>query len=151
MIVTHKRSLVEDTDAPILSYDDITPGDQSTSPSIQSLNILYQHTLSTHPLNTPSPISLSYLSYYLTHVVLSYDDITPGRSALGVVSKISEDGLKIHFYNDVKGLVTMAVLVKQGVVDVAEAYRVGQVVRHKYHPHYCHMTYAFSTANTRSL
>ena len=52
-----------------------------------------------------------------------------GRSALGVVSKISEDGLKVHFYNDVKGLVTMSVLVKQGVVDVAEAYRVGQVVR----------------------
>ena len=53
----------------------------------------------------------------------------PGRSALGVVSKISEDGLKVHFYNDVKGLVTMAVLVKQGVVDATEAYRVGQVVR----------------------
>ena len=68
-----------------------------------------------------------------------------------MVSKISEDGLKIHFYNDVKGLVTMSVLVKQGVVDVAEAYRVGQVVRHKYYLFYCHMTYTFSVANTRSL
>ena len=52
-----------------------------------------------------------------------------GRSALGVVSKISEEGLQVHFYNNVNGLVTMPVLVRQGVVDVAEAYRVGQVVR----------------------
>jgi len=48
MIVTHKRSLVEDIDAPILSYD----------------------------------------------------DITPGRSALGVVSKISEDGLKVTYFTN---------------------------------------------------
>ena len=62
-------------------------------------------------------------------LVRGYDDMVRGRCALGVVSKVSEEGLKVHFSSDVKGLVTMPVLVKQGVMDVTESYRLGQVVR----------------------
>ena len=51
MIVTHKRSLVEDADAPILSYDDIMPGDRESTPS--------RFILSPHPLNTSSQHTLS--------------------------------------------------------------------------------------------
>ena len=35
----------------------------------------------------------------------------------------------MHFYNNTKGFVPTRVLIKQGVVDVEDAYRVGQLLR----------------------
>ena len=50
MIVTHKRSLVEDADGPILSYDDVTQGQRDTSHSIYTLLI---YSLSTTRISRP--------------------------------------------------------------------------------------------------
>ena len=48
-------------------------------------------------------------------IITSIDDAIVGKTALGVVSKISQFGLQIHFFNKVKGDIPMGVLVKQGV------------------------------------
>jgi hypothetical protein len=56
--------------------------------------------------------------------ILSYDSITEGASALGVVSRTSEDGIKINFFNTIKGNIPMSVLVKQGVTDAIDDYRL---------------------------
>lgn len=64
-----------------------------------------------------------------SEVIGSYDDAKEGNTALGIVSKISEKGLQLHLYNKVKGEIPMSVLVKQGVLDVDESYRIGQVVK----------------------
>lgn len=56
-------------------------------------------------------------------------DATKGLATMGVVSKISELGIQVHFFNLIKGLVPMSVLVKQGVTDPDDAFRVGQIVK----------------------
>ena len=59
-----------------------------------------------------------------------YGEARVGEVATGVISKISvTDGLTVHFANKVKALVPMLMLVKQGVLDPLEAYRVGQIVK----------------------
>ena len=61
--------------------------------------------------------------------LLSYDDVVEGKISLGVVSRADIKGLIITFFNCVKGFIPMSILVKQGVADAADSYRVGQVVR----------------------
>jgi ribosomal protein S1 len=61
--------------------------------------------------------------------IMTIDDAVKGRSVVGVISKISELGLQIHFFNSIKALVPMAVLVKQGVTDPEESFRVGQIAK----------------------
>ena len=56
-------------------------------------------------------------------------DATKGLSTIGVISKISELGIQVHFFNRIKGLVPMSVLVKQGVTDPEDAFSVGQIVK----------------------
>jgi ribosomal protein S1 len=61
-------------------------------------------------------------------VIASYADATEGSIAKGVISSVSADGLRVHFYNKVVGTVPMSVLVQQGVLDAEGAYRQGQIV-----------------------
>ncbi|CAM9169417.1 unnamed protein product [Ectocarpus fasciculatus] len=61
-------------------------------------------------------------------VLASYGAVTEGVVAKGVVSKVSDEGLRVHFYNKVVGTVPMSVLVQQGVHDVDSSYRQGQIV-----------------------
>ena len=63
-------------------------------------------------------------------IVSCYDDIVVGQVAVGVVSKVSsKTGLRVHFFNKIKGDIPMSVLVKQGVTDAEDAYHNGQVVK----------------------
>ena len=63
-------------------------------------------------------------------LLLSYTKARIGQVVTGVISKISTtDGITVHYANKVKALVPMPLLVKQGVLDPLEAYRVGQVVK----------------------
>ena len=63
-------------------------------------------------------------------LLLSYTKVRVGQVVTGVISKISAtDGITVHYANKVKALLPMVMLVKQGVVDPLEAYRVGQVVK----------------------
>lgn len=61
--------------------------------------------------------------------ILSYAEATPERVSLGVVSRADEKGLKVNFFNGVKGVVPMSILARQGVADAADSYRAGQVVK----------------------
>lgn len=61
-------------------------------------------------------------------VISSYDGAVEGAVARGVVSKVADDGLRVHFFNKVVGTVPMSVLVQQGVHDVESAFRQGQIV-----------------------
>ena len=61
--------------------------------------------------------------------LLSYDDVEEGKISLGVVRRADVKGLTIIFFNGVKGFIPMSILVKQGVADAADSYRVGQVIR----------------------
>lgn len=45
------------------------------------------------------------------------------------MSKVSDEGIRIHSYGNVKGFVPTRVLVAQGVTDYSGAFRTGQVVR----------------------
>jgi ribosomal protein S1 len=61
--------------------------------------------------------------------ILSYADAVAERVSLGVVSRADEKGLKVNFFNGVKGMVPMGILARQGVADAADSYRAGQVVK----------------------
>lgn len=61
--------------------------------------------------------------------IMTVDDAVKGRRVVGVISKVSELGLQVHFFNSIKALVPMAILVKQGVTDPEEAFRVGQIAK----------------------
>jgi ribosomal protein S1 len=61
--------------------------------------------------------------------ILSYADAVAERVSLGVVSRADEKGLKVTFFNGVKGTVPMVILARQGVADAADSYRTGQVVK----------------------
>jgi ribosomal protein S1 len=62
-------------------------------------------------------------------VISSYDDAEVGMVVPGVIASINDDGLRVHFYNKVRGFVPMAVLVQQGVVDALDSFQVGQILR----------------------
>jgi len=61
--------------------------------------------------------------------LLSIDDAEEGDVVIGVVSKISSGGIDVHFFNSIKGTIPISMLVKQGVLDPEESYRLGQVLR----------------------
>ena len=58
----------------------------------------------------------------------SYSQAAEGTVAMGIVSKVSQSGLQIHFFNKVKGDISSTILVQQGVTDIEQNYRIGQVV-----------------------
>ena len=63
-------------------------------------------------------------------IISSFDSAYERWSGYGVITDVSEKtGLRIHFYNRVKGTVPIRILMKQGIFSVSESYRVGQVVR----------------------
>jgi ribosomal protein S1 len=62
-------------------------------------------------------------------VLKSLKEAQEGQIVLGVVSEISQNGLQVHFFNKVKGMLPMSVLVKQGVTDIEQSYRLGQVIK----------------------
>jgi ribosomal protein S1 len=62
-------------------------------------------------------------------IITCFDDAYVGWSGLGIVTQVSDvHGLRIHFYNRMKGLIPLRILTKQGIFSVSEAYRVGQLV-----------------------
>ena len=61
--------------------------------------------------------------------ILSYDDLREGGLSLGVVGRVSEKGLKVNFFNKVRGTIPMSILAHQGVADAADSYRAGQVIK----------------------
>lgn len=62
------------------------------------------------------------------HIVDSYDHALESQKVVGVISDINHDGIRVHFFNRVRGYIPMSILVKQGVLDVQESYRVGQLL-----------------------
>ncbi|OWZ22253.1 RRNA biogenesis protein rrp5 [Phytophthora megakarya] len=62
-------------------------------------------------------------------VLSSFEDATMGLIAHGFISKIAEYGVIVTFYNNVYGLVPMAVLQQAGIENLEEAYVLGQVVK----------------------
>jgi ribosomal protein S1 len=63
-------------------------------------------------------------------LITSFESAYVGWSGFGVCTHVSDShGLRIHFYNKMKGCVPARVLSKQGIFDVCESYRVGQLVR----------------------
>ncbi|CEG39975.1 rrna biogenesis protein rrp5 [Plasmopara halstedii] len=62
-------------------------------------------------------------------VLSSFEEATIGQIAHGFITKIGEYGVIVTFYNNVYGLVPLAVLQQAGIVNLEEAYVVGQVVK----------------------
>lgn len=62
-------------------------------------------------------------------ILSSYDDAKIGSNVLGIISSISPIGIRVHFSNGVKGLIPTNILVKQGVTDPSDSYRLGQVIK----------------------
>ncbi|CAH0480758.1 unnamed protein product [Peronospora belbahrii] len=62
-------------------------------------------------------------------VLSSFEEATMGRIAHGFITKFAEYGLIVTFYNNVYGLVPMAVLQQAGIDNLEEAYVIGQVVK----------------------
>ncbi|CAH0480696.1 unnamed protein product [Peronospora belbahrii] len=62
-------------------------------------------------------------------VLSSFEEATMGRIAHGFITKFAEYGIIVTFYNNVYGLVPMAVLQQAGIDNLEEAYVIGQVVK----------------------
>ncbi|KAF4145864.1 Suppressor of forked protein (Suf) [Phytophthora infestans] len=62
-------------------------------------------------------------------VLSSFKEATMGLIAHGFITKIGEYGVIVTFYNNVYGLVPMAVLQQAGIENLEEAYVPGQVVK----------------------
>ncbi|KAK1931670.1 rRNA biogenesis protein RRP5 [Phytophthora citrophthora] len=62
-------------------------------------------------------------------VLSSFEEATMGLIAHGFITKIAEYGVIVTFYNNVYGLVPMAVLQQAGIENLEEAYVPGQVVK----------------------
>ncbi|KUF99434.1 hypothetical protein AM588_10010720 [Phytophthora nicotianae] len=62
-------------------------------------------------------------------VLSSFQEATMGLIAHGFITKIGEYGVIVTFYNNVYGLVPMAVLQQAGIENLEEAYVLGQVVK----------------------
>ncbi|GMF10301.1 unnamed protein product [Phytophthora lilii] len=62
-------------------------------------------------------------------VLSSFEEATMDLIAHGFITKIAEYGVIVTFYNNVYGLVPMAVLHQAGIDNLEEAYVVGQVVK----------------------
>ncbi|RLN50077.1 hypothetical protein BBJ29_000905 [Phytophthora kernoviae] len=62
-------------------------------------------------------------------VLSSYEEAKMDFIAHGFVTKIAEYGVIVTFYNNVYGLVPMAVLQQAGIENLEEAYVMGQVVK----------------------
>lgn len=81
----------------------------------------------------------------------AYDDLKIGSVVTGVIGNMNEKGISVHYYMT-KGTVSMAVLVQQGVLNVAESYFVGQsvevVVINKYDER---LNFALNIGDTSSL
>ena len=59
----------------------------------------------------------------------SIEDFEEGKVAHGVVARLFNDAVLVQFFNKVQGSMPLTVLAKQGVTDLEESFRVGQVVR----------------------
>uniref|UniRef100_M4BJB6 rRNA biogenesis protein RRP5 n=1 Tax=Hyaloperonospora arabidopsidis (strain Emoy2) TaxID=559515 RepID=M4BJB6_HYAAE len=62
-------------------------------------------------------------------VLSSFEEATIGFIGHGFITKIAEYGVIVSFYNNVFGLVPMAVLQQAGIENLEEAYALGQVVK----------------------
>ncbi|CAI5732479.1 unnamed protein product [Hyaloperonospora brassicae] len=62
-------------------------------------------------------------------VLSSFEEATIGFLGHGFIAKIAEYGVIVSFYNNVYGLVPMAVLQQAGIENLEEAYTLGQVVK----------------------
>ncbi|KAG2774744.1 rRNA biogenesis protein [Phytophthora cactorum] len=62
-------------------------------------------------------------------VLSSFKEATMGFIAHGFITKIGQYGVIVTFYNNVYGLVPMAVLQQAGIENLEEAYVLGQVVK----------------------
>uniref|UniRef100_A0AAV1V1S5 rRNA biogenesis protein RRP5 n=1 Tax=Peronospora matthiolae TaxID=2874970 RepID=A0AAV1V1S5_9STRA len=62
-------------------------------------------------------------------VLSSFEEATTGFIGHGFITKIAEYGVIVSFYNNVFGLVPMAVLQQAGIENLEEAYALGQVVK----------------------
>ncbi|TDH67746.1 hypothetical protein CCR75_005322 [Bremia lactucae] len=62
-------------------------------------------------------------------VLSSFEEASMGQIAHGFITKIGEYGVIVTFYNNVYGLVPVAVLQQAGITNLEEAYVVGQVVK----------------------
>ena len=59
----------------------------------------------------------------------SVEDCEVGAVATGVVVAINRDTVFVQFYNRVQGTMPINILAKQGVTDLDESFRVGQIVK----------------------
>ncbi|RLN88089.1 hypothetical protein BBJ28_00025248, partial [Nothophytophthora sp. Chile5] len=62
-------------------------------------------------------------------ILSSYEDATMGFITHGYITKIADYGVVVSFYDNVYGLVPMALLRQAGIENLEEAYVLGQVVK----------------------
>lgn len=62
-------------------------------------------------------------------LIHSVEEACVGQSLTGVVSAVFYDNVRVHFNSKISGNLPVFVLVKQGVLDLEEAFSVGQVVK----------------------
>jgi hypothetical protein len=62
--------------------------------------------------------------------IFTYRDMIIGKVGMGCITRVhSDEGLRIHFYNGMRGFIPRQILLKQGVTDVTESYRIGQGIK----------------------
>ena len=62
--------------------------------------------------------------------IFSFKDMSVGKIGLGLLTRVhSDEGLRIHFYSGMRGFIPKQILLKQGITDIADSYRVGQVLK----------------------
>ncbi|GMF45158.1 unnamed protein product [Phytophthora fragariaefolia] len=86
-------------------------------------------------------------------VLSSFEEANMDLVAHGFITKIAEYGVIVTFYNNVYGLVPMAVLQQAGIDNLEEAYVLGQVVKARVtrcDPNKKRLMLSFDTTSTKS-
>lgn len=120
---------------PVLHTSDVGLG--SSSLHQRKLNKLYKtgQELSVRAWDTSSHSIIvtckkSLLQEDMPSFLKSKEEAIVGGIFYGVVSKVSmEDGIRVHFCNGLKGYLPPNILIKQGIYDLTNAYKIGQTVQ----------------------
>jgi ribosomal protein S1 len=114
---------------PVMHLSD-TAGNVKTATLIKKFKVGQKHTMRVWEVKGAQIVMTNKKSIVQADLALSsYAQADEGTVAQGIVSKVSQAGLQIHFFNKVKGDIPSSILVKQGVTDIEENYRIGQVVQ----------------------
>lgn len=63
------------------------------------------------------------------HLILSYENVKSGDSAIGVISSIQDHGCVITFFNNVKAFAPLAELTHEFIDSASTMFKIGQTVK----------------------